>query len=80
MGSVCLDLATPERSADRRNARLNRPDELDAGRARSPGLATDDVPADAVEDVAREPLATVGAHDAETGSALLAPAHRREGT
>lgn len=46
-------------------------EEIDARRVRSLELATDVVPADAVEDRARELLATVGENDAETVAQLI---------
>ncbi|ELY50455.1 enoyl-CoA hydratase/isomerase family protein [Natronolimnohabitans innermongolicus] len=46
-------------------------EEIDPERARSLGLATDVVPSDAVEDRARELVATVGDHDPETIAELI---------
>lgn len=52
-------------------------EEVDGERARSLGLANDVVAADAVEDRARELIATVGEHDAETVAELVALLNQR---
>lgn len=52
-------------------------EEIDARRARSLELATDVVPADSVEDRARELLATVGENDDETVAQLIELLNRR---